>query len=200
MNRIEAALRRIASDLDERGAAWALIGGFAVSARSEPRFTRDIDIAVAVESDAAAEDLVRSLAVAGYGIGALVEQDAVGGLATVRLFSPGIDGRGVVVDLIFATAGVEAELVAGADVLEILPGVAVPVATAGHLVALKLLARDDEIRPQDAADLRALLPVLSPADEDVARTAVDLIERRGFGRGRPLSAQLAAYLDGAPGH
>jgi len=197
VNRIEAALRRIASQLDSRQARWALIGGFAVSARTEPRFTRDVDVAVLVESDSAAEHLVRSLTADGYGLSALVEQDAVGRLATVRLISPDADGVGVVVDLIFATAGIEAEIVADAEVLEILPAVSMPVATAGHLVALKLLARDDETRPQDAADLRALALVLGPEDRITARTAVELIVERGFARGRSLSALLEEYLDNA---
>ena len=63
-----------------------------MSARTEPRFTRDVDVAVLVESDSAAEQLVRSLTAAGYGLSALVEQDAVGRLATVRLISPSVDG------------------------------------------------------------------------------------------------------------
>lgn len=197
MNRIEAALRRIASELDSRQVRWALVGGFAVSARTEPRFTRDVDVAVLVDSDGAAEQLVRSLTAEGYGLGALVEQDAVGRLATVRLISPDADGVGAVVDLIFATAGIEAEIVADAEVLEILPAVSMPVATAGHLVALKLLARDDETRPQDAADLRALALVLGPEDRTTARTAVNLIMERGFARGRSLSAMLDEYLHNA---
>lgn len=194
VNRVEAALRRIASDLDFRQAEWALVGGFAVSARAEPRFTRDVDVAVLVDGDAAAEQLVRSLTADGYSLEALVEQDAVGRLATARLISPGVNGVGVVVDLIFATAGIEAEIVAEAEVLEILPGVSMPVATTGHLVALKLLARDDETRPQDAADLLALASILGPEDRRTARTAVELIVERGFGRGRSLSALLDAYL------
>jgi predicted nucleotidyltransferase len=195
VNRVEAALRRIAAELDARQARWALVGGFAVSARTEPRFTRDVDVAVLVESDSAAEQLVRSLTAEGYGLGALVEQDVVGRLATVRLISPNVDGVGVVVDLIFATAGIEAEIVADAEVLEILPDVSMPVATVGHLVALKLLARDDETRPQDAADLQALALVLGPEDQSAARTAVEFITQRGYARGRSLSAMLDEYLD-----
>lgn len=45
MNRLEAALRRAADDLDKSGRRWALVGGFAVSARVEPRFTSEVDIA-----------------------------------------------------------------------------------------------------------------------------------------------------------
>ena len=56
-----------------------------MSARTEPRLTRDADIAVAVASDAEAEALIRRLRVGGYGIEAVVEQEAVGRLATARL-------------------------------------------------------------------------------------------------------------------
>ena len=34
---------------------FAVVGGLAVSARTEPRFTRDVDVAVAVANEAAAE-------------------------------------------------------------------------------------------------------------------------------------------------
>jgi hypothetical protein len=63
VNSLEAALRRVASELDARGRRWALVGGLAVSARAEPRTTRDVDIVVDVQDDADAEDLddLRSL-------------------------------------------------------------------------------------------------------------------------------------------
>ncbi len=64
--------------------------------------------------------------------------------------------RGRVVDVLFASSGIEPEIVRSAEAIEILPGLVVPVARTGHLIALKLLARDDESRPQDLADLRSL--------------------------------------------
>jgi hypothetical protein len=66
VNVLEAALRRVAGDLSRYRQDWALVGGFAVSARAEPRFTRDIDMAVAVAGDAESEALVRSLLSDGY--------------------------------------------------------------------------------------------------------------------------------------
>lgn len=194
MNRVEAALRRIASDLDTSRVRWALVGGFAVSVRTEPRFTRDVDVAVIVDDDPAAERLVDSLTRLGYRLDAIVEQDAVGRLATARMIAPGDVHLGVVVDVLFAAAGIEAEIVAAAEVLDVLPDLSMPVATAGHLVALKLLARDDETRPQDAADLRALRSVLDAVDHAAARTAVKLIVDRGFALGRPLVALADEYL------
>lgn len=196
VNRVEAALRRIAVDLDSRGQRWALVGGFAISARAEPRFTRDVDVVVVVEDDEAAEHLVRSLTAAGYRLGAVVEQDAVGRLATARLTSPGTGAADVVIDLIFASSGIEPEIAGAAERIEIMPGVTLPVARAGHLVALKLLARDDQTRPQDLADLRALLPALTGPDRDDARRAIELIMTRGYSRGRPLPALLRHYLGG----
>lgn len=190
MNHLEAALRHAADDLTRLGAGWALIGGFAVSARTEPRFTRDVDIAVAIDDDPAAEDLVRSLLASGYRLLATVDHEVTGRLATVRLASPLTGDTDVVVDLLFASSGIEQEIAQAAERIEIVPGLTLPVATTGHLIALKLLARDDERRPRDAADLRNLAAVASSEDRDLARQAVELIKARGFDRDRDLSQAL----------
>jgi hypothetical protein len=63
---IEDALERVAERLRVEEVSWAVIGGIAVSIRSEPRYTRDLDLAVAVDGDAAAERLVHALARSGY--------------------------------------------------------------------------------------------------------------------------------------
>lgn len=192
MNQLEAALRHAADDLTRLGAGWALIGGFAVSARTEPRFTRDVDIAVAVDDDSGAEGLVWSLLAGGYRVLATVDHEVTGRLATVRLASPLAGDTDVVVDLLFASSGIEREIVQAAEHIEIIPGLTLPVATTGHLIALKLLARDDERRPRDAADLRNLSEVACPEDRDVARQAVELIAARGFNRDRDLRQALDA--------
>ncbi|WP_433712899.1 nucleotidyl transferase AbiEii/AbiGii toxin family protein [Nocardia sp. CA-084685] len=188
MNQLEAALRRAASDLRRHGYAWALVGGFAVSARSAPRFTHDIDVAVAVADDRGAEELVRLLIAEGYGFYASVEHDN-GRLATVRL-KRAIDGVSVLVDILFASSGIESEIVQAAENLEIVPGLTLPVATTGHLIALKLLARDDVSRPQDLADLHGLLAAASQDDIAQAESAVRLITERGFNRDRDLLVSL----------
>ncbi len=58
---LEHALLAVASDLTALGRQFALVGGLAVSARAEVRFTRDVDLAVAVVDDADAEQLVHLL-------------------------------------------------------------------------------------------------------------------------------------------
>ncbi len=159
---LESTLRAVSADLTECGVAFALVGGLAVSVRTEPRFTRDADLAVALSDDAAAEDINR-LREYGYSIAAVLEQTAVGRLATVRLERPGA-GQAPVVDLPFASSGIEGEIVSAAEEIEILPGFSIRVARTGHLVALKLLSRDDVERPQDIADLRALPHLAAPEE------------------------------------
>ena len=151
--RLHTALRQISTDLSESGAHCAVVGGLAVSARTEPRFTKDIDIAVAVANDREAEALIRFLRARNYKIEALVEQEAIERLATVRLIPPGESA--LVVDLLFASSGIEPEIVAAAEPIEIVAGFAVRVSTTAHLIAMKVLSRDDERRPQDRVDLTA---------------------------------------------
>lgn len=196
MNELEVQLRRIDADLRELECSFALVGGLAVSARAEPRLTRDADLAVAVTDDRQAELLVRRLRQRGYAVIAAVEQEATGRLATVRCSrgSP----EGVITDLLFASCGIEPEIVIDADRLEVVAGLVLPVASVGHLLAMKLLARDDRNRPLDADDLRALREVASNADWDTASDAVVLIHERGYSRGRDLAESLRILrTDGA---
>ena len=58
---LELALRKAVADLDALKVRWALIGGLAISVRSVPRFTKDLDFAVAVANDSEAEDVVHRL-------------------------------------------------------------------------------------------------------------------------------------------
>jgi hypothetical protein len=186
---LEAVLRLVCSELRAAHVPFALVGGLAVSVRTEPRFTRDADLAVALATDAEAEALVHRLGSRGFGVHAVVEPEATGRLATVRLTtSP--EPVAPVVDLLFASSGIEPEVVADAESIEILPNLTVRVARTGHLIALKVLSRDDETRPQDLVDLRALLQIASPPETMRARHAIRLIATRGYDRGRDLSSEL----------
>lgn len=61
MTSVESALRRAVADLNILKARWALIGGLAVSARTIPRFTKDLDFAVAVADDGEAEGMAHKV-------------------------------------------------------------------------------------------------------------------------------------------
>jgi predicted nucleotidyltransferase len=179
-------------DLGGCGVRFALVGGLAVSARCEPRFTRDIDLAVAVASDAEAEAVVRRLMQCGYRVLAQVEHESAGQLATVRLAPPGdLAATGVVVDLLFASSGLESELVESSEPLEIFDGVTLPVVRVPGLIATKVLASEAR-RPQDLVDARSLLDVASTAEIDETLRLLRLVEQRGFHRGKDLVAALQA--------
>lgn len=67
-------------------------------------------------------------------------ESLVADLVAVRLLPPGQPDEGIVIDLLFTSAGIEPEICRDAERLEIAPGLTVPVAQAGHLVAMKVLA------------------------------------------------------------
>jgi hypothetical protein len=187
---LQDALRQVLQHLDDMKVPAALLGGLAVSVWAEPRFTRDVDLAVAVSSDAEAERVIHDLQRLGYRVLATVEQTAHDRLATARLLPPGESADGMVVDLLFASSGIEPELVRAAVEVDVGASTLVKVVRAGHLVALQLLAHDPDTRPQDALDLRSLRETLSPEELALARDACALIEARGYARGRDLSSLL----------
>ena len=143
MSQLEAALRRLGADLQALGSRWALIGGVAVSARAEPRTTRDVELAAA--SDREAESI-------------------------------------------------EEEIVEAAELLEVFPGLTVPVATRAHLLATKVLAG----RAQDIADAKALVSAAVGGEMAEARAAVAIIAARGCSRGRDLQEVLRRLESGEP--
>jgi hypothetical protein len=104
-----------------------------------------------VASDSEAQALVFRLQSRGYRTLAAIEQEAAGRLSTVRLLSPGEGIAGVVVDLLFASSGIEHEVVQGAETLEIVPGLAAPVASTGHLARLRAYGRGDLLARRVAA-------------------------------------------------
>jgi hypothetical protein len=78
MQSVDAVLMQAAEGLDAMGARWAVIRGLAVAFRAEPRFTKDVDVAVAVADDKEAEGIVSRLQVRGYALASLVERHRSG--------------------------------------------------------------------------------------------------------------------------
>ena len=192
MTDLEAALIRLDTDLRALRVRWALVGGWAVSLLAEPRTTRDVDVTVMVANDREAERIAMALRQRGYGYlpESVLEQTAVHRLATVRFVSSAPTTGETIVDLLFASSGIEPEVVAASSRMEVLPGFFVRVAQLGHMIALKVLAG----RPQDVADLQTLRRYAEDRDLKLARESLELISRRGYDRGKDLLAEFARLV------
>lgn len=175
------------------GARFAVIGGMAVSYRTIERFTKDVDLAIAVEDDAQAEQVVNAIKGSGYFADTIMEQEAADRLSTVRMVPHG--DREMFVDLLFASSGIESEVVASATNVEITPGLTAPVANIPSLISLKVLSGDWKRRPQDIVDLQYLIKSASPSDLTEARHLLDLITTRGYNRNKDLQKDLDGYIE-----
>lgn len=184
----DEALASAATLLTRLGRRFAVVGGLAVSVRGEVRFTRDVDLAVLVDDDADAERLVFELRVAGYAPIATVEHTKTGRLATARLASP----IGIVVDLLFASCGIEPEIVDRATLVELGAVGALPVAAAEELVSMKVLSMT-EARLQDRLDAQRLLQHAA-VDLERVRANLRLITQRHCDREQDLEAKLEIVL------
>jgi Nucleotidyl transferase AbiEii toxin, Type IV TA system len=191
MRQLEQVAREVVAWLETNQIGYALIGGLAVSFRSIERFTKDIDLVIAVENDQQAESYVRQLAGFGYQVQLLLEQTKHGRIATVRLIK--IPGGSVFVDLLFSSSGVETEIVAGAEPIELFKNFSLRVASLAGLLALKVLAADSNKRPQDLIDIKNLLAEATTDDVQEAVRLLQLIQQRGFNRGKNLLADFEKY-------
>jgi hypothetical protein len=185
-----SALEAAESVLGELGVGWCVIGGLAVATRTPTRLTIDVDLAVAVADDQQAEQVTMAFLRRGFSLVAALEHEATGRLASVRLER----GPAEQVDLMFALTGIEADVVASADRIEVVPGHEAPTASVAHLVAMKLLSVDER-RPRDQQDLLALLGELRPDAQAGVRDALRAITSAGTARGRDLSALFEAWLE-----
>jgi hypothetical protein len=146
---------RICRALNEAGARYLLIGGFAVIAHGAGRFTKDIDLLV----DDAPENVVRvkrALSVMSDNAAAEVSDSDVREHVVVRVVDE------VVVDLMGRACGLSyADAAVDAETLE-RDGVAIHLASPRTLIRLK-----DTPRPQDAIDRAFLEGVLRARAERV---------------------------------
>jgi len=182
------ALAEIADHLRRLRTPFALVGGLAVSARGEVRFTRDVDLAVALD-DRAVETLVSDLRATGYRIDTLLEHETAGRIATVRLRTR----AGILVDVLCGSSGIEPEIVASSTIMRLPEAGDVAVARAEELLAMKILSMTDR-RLQDRIDARALLENNPELDLERVRLRLRQIRERGFDRGEDLDAKLAQAL------
>jgi hypothetical protein len=139
---------RICRALNEAGARYLLIGGFAVIAHGAGRLTKDIDLLIDDSRDNVAR-VKRALSVLADNAAAEIDDGDVGRHVVVRVADE------VIVDLMGRACGVAYdEAAADAEPVE-REGVTIPVASPRTLIRLK-----DTPRPQDAIDRAFLEGVL----------------------------------------
>jgi Nucleotidyl transferase AbiEii toxin, Type IV TA system len=190
----DRTLGRVGRDLDRLKVPWALIGGIAVSTRGAPRFTNDIDAAVVIADDGNRELLVTKLVSDGYRVEALLEDKDSGELNTVRLWCPSVSGTQFLLDVMFATTGIEAEAVAAAARVNVTPRIVLPVATVQHLIAMKVLSSGAPGRSRDEDDLQRMIENATSKELAEAQNALGLMTERGRNRGKNLEAEFQNYL------
>jgi hypothetical protein len=183
------ALAHISATLRDLGRDFALVGGLAVSLRAEVRFTRDVDIAVVSATDDDAESLIYTLRGTGYQPVATVEHEQHHRLATARLVGP----SEVVVDLLFASCGIEREVIERASDVELDDVGTIRVARAEELLAMKVLSMTRR-RLQDRLDAENILLFNPDLDLEAVRENLALIASRGYQREQDLPAKLEALL------
>lgn len=175
---IEEALFDVAKRLGRHGVRCALVGGLAVSIRAEVRFTRDVDLAIAVGSDAEVESLTRALIAEGFALVAVVMQDERARIAIARIRSP----SGVIIDLLAASSSICSRR---------------RQASRRRSWPVPRWSKDSKAmraaRLQDEIDARSLLSSQT-IDLVLVKRTLELIETRGYARGQDLQTKLATLL------
>ncbi|MGB6041767.1 MAG: DUF6036 family nucleotidyltransferase, partial [Pirellulales bacterium] len=145
-------LSRVLADavdlLEQRGLAYALIGGFASSLRGQPRVTADVDMVIAADVDGALQ-LLGTLDDTPFEPLFEDTEDVVR-----RAFILPLRHRatGVKLDLAVGLSGFERQTMDRANVIDV-AGRSVSVATAEDLIVMKALAG----RPHDDQDIRGMI-------------------------------------------
>lgn len=191
MNDLILTLERVTRDLDEIGLPWALVGAMAVAAWAEARMTLDLDVAVCVADHHERRRAVDELRARAYRWEASFANDAMVSFAVP-------EAGGLRLDLLFSLAGIETEVAQHAVRLTLAPGLELPVARLGDLIALKLLSAGQPGREHDLRDLRALVGVATAVDLDHSRAAIGLLIARGAASRETLEAKLEQLLADKP--
>lgn len=140
-------LRDLARAFDAAGIPYMVIGGQAVLAYGEYRFTRDIDVTLGVDTDRLAEVLAVT---DGLGLSPLVDPHAF--VPDYLILPCKDDESGIRVDLIFSFSAFEREAIKRAHDI-IIQGETVRYASPEDLIIQKIVAG----RPQDSRDVQNVL-------------------------------------------
>jgi hypothetical protein len=140
-----AELQRLFARL---GVRWFLFGAQAAILHGVARLSADVDVTVDL-ADRCARELVEAFSEAGLGLRVADVDDFVN---QTRVLPFVHRASRIPVDVVLAGPGLEEQFFAGAEQREI-AGVAIPVAGAADLIAMKVLAG----RPRDLADVEGIV-------------------------------------------
>jgi predicted nucleotidyltransferase len=162
----------------------------------EPRTTKDIDVVVSVPDEEQGENLKDLLLTKGYTSPQILLHTSPTRRMGWRIFIPSSRDTNIPLDILVTACGIEKEIVASATTIEALPGLSLPVASLGHLIAMKVLSQNSLERLQDRVDLLALLRNATIHDRAVVERSLKDIADRGFSGDRNLGAELHAIESG----
>lgn len=185
---LEKELKKFSNKLQkakQKGAiaGFALIGALAVSARSRPRATQDIDFLVSAEDEFFSKHFPATIKSMGYSYKIFTGgmNDPINGL--IRIYNHSGEE---LVDIIPVYWKWQDEMVKDAPQVKISKDLSIPIALAEDLVVLKLKAHG----PQDLLDVKELLRAMS-FGRGFDRGRLDEFARRA-GVGRDLKKVLSA--------
>ena len=147
-------LLRVCRALNQAGARYVLIGGYAVIAHGAARFTKDIDLLVD-DDPANVARVKRALAVLADNAAADVEDTDVQTYTVVRIADE------ILIDLMGRACGLSYADVAADAETRTIDDVPIPIASPAALIRTK-----DTYRPQDAMDRRFLEDLLRSRGSD----------------------------------
>lgn len=133
-------LARICRALNDAGARYVLIGGFAVIAHGGTRFTKDIDLLID-DDPANVERVKQALGILADNAAADVRNTDVREYTVVRVADE------ILIDLMGRACGLSYDDVAADAETHTIEGVEIPIASPAALIRTK-----DTYRPQDAMD------------------------------------------------
>ena len=150
-------LKRLCREFDEYRIPYAIIGGVAVSIRSTPRYTKDVDAVVWVGEEGWIEFLSHITK-----RGLRVRADDPIRFARQNRLLLLTDEDGVHIDLSFGALPFEEQMIRNAEPIEVAEGCIASIATAEALVVMKAIAW----RPKDKQDIREIVTINPSLDWD----------------------------------
>ncbi len=97
------------------------------------------------------------------------------------------------IDLLFASSGIENEVVAASTPTDVLEGAVLPAAQIPHLIAMKLVS-ESERRRQDLIDLQNLIQAATDDDLDQVPGLIELVTSRGYSQDKDLTERFHHFL------